>query len=262
MKRFIVKSLIGVALIGFSSQICAQRTQQLEPLTSSVSSSYTSPEHSLLYINDGKQLSTSPYWSNYRDRKHFGVEDYVEYQWTASVEISRISIVWKVAGDSLLLPSEAYFSVWNGKEWTRICDVAEPSAGGVSTTLETFVTSRLRLYARSAAAIGIIELSVYGNPYQEPFDPDKGFRWSGYLPTLDYDFRTEYPSLPAPTKGRLPENVNVAKQVDGEWWSVAVGPNANSLITEESMRLLVWGGRQTSAPATAISVKFTATEAD
>lgn len=71
------------------------------------------------------------------------------------------------------------------------------------------------------------------------FNPLIGYQWPAYTPTLDYDFRQEYPSLPAPTKGRLPEDVNVAMQVDGEWWSAAVGPNANPLITEESMRLLV-----------------------
>ena len=70
------------------------------------------------------------------------------------------------------------------------------------------------------------------------FDPSIAYKWPEYSPTLNYDFRWEYPQLEAPTKGRLPENVNVAKEVHGEWWSVAVGPNANPLITEESMRLL------------------------
>ncbi len=70
------------------------------------------------------------------------------------------------------------------------------------------------------------------------YNPLIGYQWPSYSPTLDYDFRTEYPSLPAPTKGCLPENVGVAREVHGEWWSVAVGPNANPLISDTSMVLL------------------------
>ncbi len=240
MKHFLASFLLaGAFLTGYTNEIAAQKVLQLESLASSVTASYTSPEHSLLYVNDGKQLSSSPYWSNYRDRDHFGTEDYVEYQWARTCEISRIRIIWKQDGDSLLLPTEAYFMAWDGEQWQRAADLAEIEGRGVSTNTEVFTTNRLRLYMRSEAAVGIIEFYVSGTPVEEPFDPDQGFQWPGYMPSLDYDFRSEYPSLPAPTKGRLPENVNVAKQVDGEWWSVAIGPNANPLITEESMRLLV-----------------------
>ncbi|MCR4994034.1 MAG: T9SS type A sorting domain-containing protein [Bacteroidales bacterium] len=90
-------------------------------------------------------------------------------------------------------------------------------------------------YERSCGTVSMVCFNVYVDGV---YNPELGYRWPSYTPTLDYDFRTEYPNLPAPTKGPLPENVNVAKRVNGEWWSVAVGPNANPLITEESMRLL------------------------
>ena len=90
-------------------------------------------------------------------------------------------------------------------------------------------------YERPCGAIALMTFTV---SIDGEYDERMGYQWPSYSPTLDYDFRSEYPSLPAPTKGRLPENVNVAKQVDGEWWSVAIGPKANPLITEESMRLL------------------------
>ena len=211
---------------------------RLESLVSAVISSCDTEAYPLSALNDGKQTSASPFWSNYQGRERFGSQDYIEYQWPVACEISRTSIYWKEVGDSILMPTEAYFATWDGEQWQRVCDVAEP-VGHISSTRENITTDRLRLYVRSEAAVGIVELTVTGGPTTPPFDPEVGYQWPGYLPTLNYDFRTEYPALPAPTKGRLPENVNVAKQVDGEWWSVAVGPNANPLITEESMRLLV-----------------------
>ena len=126
MKHFLVSFLLaGAFLTGYTNEIAAQKVLQLESLASSVTASYTSPEHSLLYVNDGKQLSSSPYWSNYRDRDHFGTEDYVEYQWARTCEISRIRIIWKQDGDSLLLPTEAYFMAWDGEQWQRAADLAE-----------------------------------------------------------------------------------------------------------------------------------------
>lgn len=239
MKSSFTSLLIaGLCLVEFSVPSSAQEVLKLEQQTSSVSASYTAPGHSLVSLNDGDQRTSASYWSNYRNRDHFGVEDYVEYQWALQCEISRLRVVWKVDGDSLLLPTEAYFMAWDGEDWKRVAEVTEYTDRGTSINTEQFVTNRLRLYMRSAAAVGIIEFYVQGTVCQEPFDPEKGYQWAPYMPTLDYDFRQEYPSLPAPTKGRLPEKVNVAKQVDGEWWSVAVGPNANPLITEESMRLL------------------------
>ena len=90
-------------------------------------------------------------------------------------------------------------------------------------------------YERPCGTVTQVRFSVYVDGV---YNPQLGYRWPSYVPTLDYDFRSEYPNLPPPSKGPLPENVNVAKRVNGEWWSVAVGPNANPLITEESMRLL------------------------
>lgn len=90
-------------------------------------------------------------------------------------------------------------------------------------------------YERQCGAIASLRYTVSING---EYNPMIGYQWPTYSPTLDYDFRSEYPSLPAPTKGCLPENVNVAREVHGEWWSVAVGPNANPLISDTSMVLL------------------------
>lgn len=90
-------------------------------------------------------------------------------------------------------------------------------------------------YERPCGAVATVVFTVL---VAGEYDPRIGYQWPAYSPTLDYDFRSEYPNLPPPSKGPLPEDVGVARRVNGEWWSVAVGPNANPLITEESMRLL------------------------
>ena len=111
-------------------------------------------------------------------------------------------------GETISTESSLY--VEQGGEYVVLCQRECGSAGAICYTIE-----------------------VDGN-----YDPKLGYQWPAYSPTLDYDFRTEYPSLPAPTKGRLPENVGVAREVHGEWWSVAVGKNANKLISDTSMVLL------------------------
>ena len=111
--------------------------------------------------------------------------------------------------------------------------------GEVTATTATLTATASGFYTLcyerpcGAVATQTFTVSVDGE-----YDPRIGYQWPSYSPTLDYDFRSEYPALPPPSKGPLPENVNVAKRVNGEWWSVAVGPKANSLITEESMRRL------------------------
>ena len=111
--------------------------------------------------------------------------------------------------------------------------------GEVTSTEPTTVVSASGFYTlcyeRPCGAIALMAFTVN---IDGEYDERMGYQWPSYSPTLDYDFRTEYPSLPAPSKGPLPEDVGVAKRVNGEWWSVAVGPKANPLITEESMRRL------------------------
>ena len=309
----------------FSSAVMAVNTRQaLQKMTTAIRASYSEPGYGIAALNDGEVANSSPYWSGYRDNEHLGQWEYVEYDWATRVVINRAVVNWVADAGKFKTPSEAYFAVWDGSEWSRAKDLSEPNGSGVSTNTNLELeTNRLRLYMRSDAACGIREFTLQGYPFEdcgaptlksdiekvtikrgesvelsasltlpghvveEPnwywidehgevtstdptmtvttsgfytlcyerpcgaitfmtftvsidgeYDERMGYQWPSYSPTLDYDFRTEYPALPAPTKGRLPENVNVAKQVDGEWWSVAVGPKANSLITEESMRLL------------------------
>lgn len=60
------------------------------------------------------------------------------------------------------------------------------------------------------------------------------YTWPKYNPTLDYNFRDEYPNLSMPDK-----NLNDCPQVVGEqssgWWTFRWGPNKNPLVTEAAV---------------------------
>ena len=70
------------------------------------------------------------------------------------------------------------------------------------------------------------------------FDPSESYTWPEYSPTLNYDFRIDHPSFPAPTK-MLPENNNAEGIMADGWWAVAWGPNTNPYVTETAKKELL-----------------------
>ncbi len=60
------------------------------------------------------------------------------------------------------------------------------------------------------------------------------YTWPKYSPTLNYNFKDEFPSLSMPTK-----NLNDCQQVAGEqssqWWTFRWGPNKNRLVTQAAI---------------------------
>ena len=64
------------------------------------------------------------------------------------------------------------------------------------------------------------------------------YTWPEYIPTLNYDYRSEYPALEPPTK-MLPENNNQKGYMADGWWAVAWGPNTNAHVTETAKKNLL-----------------------
>jgi len=62
----------------------------------------------------------------------------------------------------------------------------------------------------------------------------KAYAWPTYTPTLNYNFKDEFPALAMPTK-----DLDVCPQVVGsqssEWWTFKWGPNKRSLVTEAAI---------------------------
>ncbi|MDX8338986.1 T9SS type A sorting domain-containing protein [Draconibacterium sp. IB214405] len=60
------------------------------------------------------------------------------------------------------------------------------------------------------------------------------FTWPEYSPTLDYNFRDEYPTLAMPTKD-LDDCPSVVGTQSSGWWTFKWGPNKRSEITEAAI---------------------------
>jgi hypothetical protein len=199
-----------------------------------VNASVNNSSQDLKPLNDNRYAMSVKYWSNDQGENHWGEEAYVEMAWPQRQSILEVRAHWANNDDNILLPTEAYVSWWDGNAWQRGDNLAAPGERQLSTTSVTIATARIRIYIRGIRACGLRELQLMGH-----VDPTDYYQWPAYQPTLNYDFRWEYPTLSAPTKGRLPEGMTVAREKHGEWWSVAVGPTANKAITDTAMVLLV-----------------------
>lgn len=60
------------------------------------------------------------------------------------------------------------------------------------------------------------------------------FQWPAYNPSIDYNFRDDFPDLPAPSK-ILDDCPQVVGEQSSEWWTFRWGPNANRLVTSAAI---------------------------
>ncbi len=61
------------------------------------------------------------------------------------------------------------------------------------------------------------------------------YTWPAYNPTIDYNFKDEFPALSMPTKD-LDDCSGVAGTISDGWWTFKWGANKNSLVTEAAVR--------------------------
>lgn len=212
------------------SQTVGNLSLQSQNVTSSVNNSAAQTK----LLNDNRYGSSAKFWSSYASDESLGQQAYVEMQWKQTMLIKEVRAYWATDDGNVVLPTEAYVAWWDGTAWQRGDNLAAADDKLLSITPVQISTTTIRLYMTSSKACGLRELQMMGYP-----DPTVSYTWPKYEPTLNYDFRWEYPQLSAPTKGRLPEKMNVARERHGEWWSVAVGPKANKAITDTSLVLLV-----------------------
>ena len=233
MNTIFVRMLI--VTIGFLAtlSIHGQTSTNLSLKATEVTSSVNNDLSQLKYLTDNRYASNAKYWSNQGDHST-SHEVYIEMSFPLQSIITEVRAYWVVDDGQVSLPADAYLAWWDGQEWQRGPTLATADNNLLSTTHVNLSTQRIRLYILGEQICGLRELQFWGYT-----DPTAEYKWPAYSPTLNYDFRWEYPKLSAPTKGRLPEKMNVARERHGEWWSVAVGPNANKAITDTSLVLLV-----------------------
>lgn len=223
--------LIGLFVTGL---IEGQTIQNLSLKATFVGASTESEGHAANLVCDNRYGGNAKYWSSYHGDENMGQYEYVELRWTQQYKIKEVRAYWTSDGENILLPEDSYLCWWNDNDWQRSATLTAPDDKNLSVTEVVLSTDRIRIYMKSEKSCGLRELQIMGY-----IDPLVSYVWPNYNPKLNYDFRWEYPQLTPPTKGRLPEGMNVAREADGEWWSVAVGPKANKAITDTSLVLLV-----------------------
>lgn len=70
--------------------------------------------------------------------------------------------------------------------------------------------------------------------YGDEENAAKAYNWSAYSPTLDYNFRDEFPALKMPSKD-LDDCSQVVGTQSSEWWTFKWGLNKRSVITEAAI---------------------------
>lgn len=234
MSRYFLQMLTVTIGLLVTLPMYGQTSVNLSLKATALTSSVNNDMSQLKYLNDNRYATNAKYWSSYEEETPGGQEVYIEMHFAQQSVINEVRAYWAVDGDQVVLPTEAYLAWWDGQEWQQGSTLSTADSDLLSITPVNLSTQRIRLYIIGEQACGLRELQFWGYT-----DPTVDYKWPAYNPKLNYDFRWEYPTLGPPTKGRLPENMNVARERHGEWWSVAVGPNANPAITDTSMVLLV-----------------------
>lgn len=222
-------------LLGATMLLSAQQASASAEITDKVwrmEASVSSAAHPVSLINDGNANTNAPYWSSQHGASYYGQYEYVELQWELQAKVSDVQIFWATSGQDISLPDDAYICYWDGMQWVKDVSISGINKRGVSNTSAEITSNKIRIYMKSGKACGIRELNVYGDMV---YDPSVAYTWPSYFPTLNYDYRSEYPSLAAPTKFLPESNNQVGYMADG-WWAIAWGPKTSKYVTETAKK--------------------------
>ena len=217
--------LMGMSL-AFSSLSAAAATEITDRVVR-LESSVQSTSNPVSLINDGNENYSASYWSTNNGSGVYGQYEYVELQWEFDAKISSVQAHWAPNRGKVAFPTEAYVCYWDGTQWVKAADFADLSKRSSDVSVDV-KTKKIRIYVMSDKICGIREVNVYGEIVH---NPDVAYKWPEYSPTLDYDYRSEYPTLSPPTKF-LPENNNQKGYMADGWWAIAWGPNTSHYVTD------------------------------
>lgn len=194
--------------------------------------SYVSPWETITALNDNYTPANSNDKSHgaYGNWNNPNTVQWVQYDWTQTYAVTSAQVYWFDDGGGVLTPTTAYLQYWNGSAWVQLANVPlQPNTFNVVTFSPVNVT-RLRLsMLNTTQSTGILEWRVLGTPVSTGGNGNP-YTWPAYSPSITYDFRDEYPSLPMPT-----QVLNDCPQVVGTqssgWWTFRWGPKKRSLVT-------------------------------
>ena len=307
------RALVGMSLTFLAANAMAASVKITDKVWKT-GASVQSDRNPVSLITDGNANTNAPYWTTQHGEEYYGQYEYVELQWETNSIITSVQVFWATAKGDVALPTDAYISYWNGKEWVKSSSIENINTRGVSNTSVSLTSNRIRIYMKAEKVCGIREVNVYGEvtkgctaailqaesssiPFYigkpvtlmpslilpegvseegrwswllpdgttstEPkvvanelgkytvtyerecgrqssltytlYDPEATYAWPKYSPTLSYDYRSEYPTLEAPTKF-LPENNNQKGYMADGWWAIAWGPKTSKYVTDTAKK--------------------------
>lgn len=233
MKRFKIFAWTTCMLLaGVCTSVTGQTVKNLSWEVSSLSASVEDAAHPVDLVKDNRYAATAKYWSSYHGDAYLGQYEYVELQWSQRQIVKEVRAYYATDDANILLPTDAYVAWWDGSDWQKGATLPAADDTRMAAIGTQLTTDRLRFYLRSEKACGLRELQVMGH-----VDLSVSYSWPQYAPTLNYDFRWEYPKLDPPSKGMLPESVGMVGHKEGVWWACGWGNQRakNKYITDTAI---------------------------
>lgn len=203
--------------------------------------SYVSSWETIAALNDG----STPANSNDKSQGAYGNWNnpnsiqWVQYDWSQTYKVTSIEVYWFDDGGGVLTPTTAYADYWNGTAWVRIGNIPLQKNAFNVLAVASVDMSRLRVsMLNTSQSTGILEWRVIGTGGTPPPTGGSPYTWPAYSPTIRYNFKDEFPSLPVPTQ-ILNDCPQVVGTTSSQWWAFRWGPNKNSLVTDNAVNPLL-----------------------
>jgi len=205
--------------------------------------SYVSPWETITALND----NFTPANSNDKSHGAYGnwdnpnTTEWVQYDWSQNYKVTSIEVYWFNDGGGVLTPTTAYADYWNGSSWVRLGNIPLQTNAFNVLSVASVSMNRIRVSMLNPnQSTGMLEWRVIGTTDGGTVDTTggKAFTWPKYSPTISYNFKDEFPSLPAPT-AVLNDCPQVVGTQSSQWWAFRWGPNKNSLVTTAAITPLL-----------------------
>lgn len=231
-----LKFTLTSVLMLFSTFVALSQTNIAPQATATTS--YVSSWETIAALND----NFTPANSNDKSHGAYGNWNnpnsiqWVQYDWSQAFSVTSVQVYWFDDAGGVLTPTTAYLEYWNGSAWTQLANVPLLKNTFNVASFTSVNVTRLRLSMRNTSqSTGILEWRVLGTPVTPPGGGNgTPYTWPVYSPTISYDFRSEYPSLPEPS-----QILNDCPQVVGTqssgWWTFRWGPKKRSLVTSAAI---------------------------
>jgi len=203
--------------------------------------SYVSSWETIAALNDGYTPANSNDKSHgaYGNWNNPNSTQWVQYDWSQTYKVTSIEVYWFDDAGGVLTPTTAYADYWNGSAWVRIGNIPLQKNAFNVLAVSSVDMTRLRVsMLNTSQSTGILEWRVTGTSNTPPPTGGAPYTWPAYSPTIKYNFKDEFPSLPVPSQ-ILNDCPQVVGTTSSQWWAFRWGPNKNSLVTDNAVNPLL-----------------------